>query len=444
MYFKWANHPMLIKKPYTSANSGQVGLMFGLLALPMLALAGLSFDAQRGVSAKNHARNALDYAGLAAAKMLENTDNENNTIKAVATDFFKADIAAISSDITCTDPLITINNTLGRVDLATNCEIPTTIGGLLRQDKLTVAATSSVHANITKLDVALMLDVSGSMSGAKLDALKSASKDAIDQLVTEGSGDRVRVSLVPYADAVNAGDFGETSKGNRTGNNGNGLGNGGPDGNNSGPGNGQGNAFGHNRQRGQAFEHAEQSCVSERTGSKAYKSGKPEVGAWVGDDASTCPSVGIAPISNDAEGLKSTIDQLTADGATAGHLGVAWSWYTIAPEWDDIWPTESEPREFGEPNTVKAVILMTDGGFNKNYDAGQGDSDAQARRLCNEMKADGVIVYSVAFQAPAAGEAVLRACASSDEHYFDATDAESLSAAYGSIASRLSQLRVAG
>ena len=45
------------------------------------------------------------------------------------------------------------------------------------------------RAAITKLDVAMMLDVSGSMKGDKLRDLKDAASDAIDMLVNDRTGD---------------------------------------------------------------------------------------------------------------------------------------------------------------------------------------------------------------------------------------------------------------
>ena len=58
------------------------------------------------------------------------------------------------------------------------------------------------------------------------------------------------------------------------------------------------------------------------------------------------------------------------------------------------------------------------------------------------MKADGVLIFSVAFQAPSAGEAILQTCASSPDKYFDASSKAQLREAYKSIASSLSDLRL--
>ena len=60
------------------------------------------------------------------------------------------------------------------------------------------------------------------------------------------------------------------------------------------------------------------------------------------------------------------------------------------------------------------------------------------------MKSNNVVIYSVAFQAPAAAEATLRACASDDGGYFNADNGEALREAFRDIAIRLLNLRISG
>jgi hypothetical protein len=86
---------------------------------------------------------------------------------------------------------------------------------------------------------------------------------------------------------------------------------------------------------------------------------------------------------------------------------------------------------------------MTDGAFNTEYLAGQGSSYQQAEDMCDAMKASGVVVYSVAFQAPASGQAALQDCATSPSgHYFNASSGAQLQDAYREIASQLAGLHL--
>ena len=144
-------------------------------------------------------------------------------------------------------------------------------------------------------------------------------------------------------------------------------------------------------------------CVSERTGVNSYTDVAPDH-----TDATTlfpaikdsgyCPSsrAQIVPLTNDQDVLNAAIDNLPASGSTAGHLGVAWAWYLISPKWAAIFP-DNEPAEY-QGNTKKVVILMSDGDFNQKY--GGPNAYAQTEALCDNMKAEGIEIYTVGFKLP--------------------------------------------
>ncbi len=67
--------------------------------------------------------------------------------------------------------------------------------------------------------------------------------------------------------------------------------------------------------------------------------------------------------------------------------------------------------------------------------------DARTKAICDAAKAKGVIVYTIGFEAPSRGRAVLRDCASSDSHYFDVQGLE-IRAAFAAIASSIRKLRL--
>src|SRR3546814_14572183 len=61
-------------------------------------------------------------------------------------------------------------------------------------------------------------------------------------------------------------------------------------------------------------------------------------------------------------------------GSTAGHIGVAWGWYLVSPNFGYLWPFESQPMEYNQihlgQKVMKVVIIMTDGDFNTIYHDG--------------------------------------------------------------------------
>ena len=93
-------------------------------------------------------------------------------------------------------------------------------------------------------------------------------------------------------------------------------------------------------------------------------------------------------------------------GATAGHLGTAWAWYLLSPNWASLFDKDNQPaayddlkRTIGKAKTPllrKIAVLMTDGEYNTQYSS--TDSNTQARAICDEMKKTGIEVFTVGFE----------------------------------------------
>jgi len=179
-----------------------------------------------------------------------------------------------------------------------------------------------------------------------------------------------------------------------------------------------------------------------------------------------CTSSLIAPLSPNRTTLHTAVDNMTAGGSTGGHIGVAWGWYLLSPNFGYLWPGQGQAAAYTAPNTVKVAVIMTDGEYNSSYcngvisqdstsgsgsssdhincNAPNGNTYTQAQALCTAMKASKIIIYTVGFQvvsAPAA-TALINNCATDAQHVYIATTGGDLKAAFHAIAVGISQLRL--
>lgn len=210
-------------------------------------------------------------------------------------------------------------------------------------------------------------------------------------------------------------------------------------------------------------------CATERTGLAAYTDVAPS-GAPVGrnypSSNNPCPDSTLTPLSTDKTMLKAQIDSYNDGGSTAGQIGLAWGWYAVAPDFGYLWPAASRPAAYGTPELLKVVVLMTDGDFNTSYcngviaqnagagsggtsdkincDATNGDAYDQASRLCANMKAKGVIIYTVGFDVRAASLAaeLMSDCATDAEHFYLPSSGEALKDAFAAIGRDIAKLRL--
>ncbi len=85
----------------------------------------------------------------------------------------------------------------------------------------------------------------------------------------------------------------------------------------------------------------------------------------------------------------------------------------------------------------KYIVFMTDGD-NNNDSSGGRSYDTLTKTTCDNTKSKGIEIYTIAFMAPAGGQALLDYCASDDSHYFQAEKMEDLLAAFKAIGAQAS------
>ncbi len=392
-----------ILRRFNRNEDGTVAVIFGLMFMVLVLMTGLAVDQGRLYDSNSRLASAADAAALAAGRAMLDGRLTDADVIAIGRAYFEENAGRTENMANVNGVQIVPNRQAGTVTVQVDADVPVTIMKVAGYETVDMTLRSATAFDQRDIELGLALDVTGSMGGSKIADLKAASKDLIDILMPDTARtNKVRIGLAPYAASVNAGGYARTVTNNIS-----------------------------------------TSCVHERSGPQAFTDARPGTGAWIGyTTGMSCPSARIEPITEDKARLKSRIDSYNASGMTAGHLGTAWAWYLVSPEWSSIWPAASRPVDYDDPDTIKAIVLMTDGEFNRHYVSANGNSSAQARSLCGEMKDKGVIVYSVAFQSPATAEALLRDCASSDETYFNARDGDELRGAFQAIALKLNNLRL--
>lgn len=393
-------------KSFTQDREGTVAIIFGLMFLAFAMVAGMAIDYGRVTHMKTRLVAAADAASLAAGNALLDGRLNDTDIEALALQYFNANMAEGGGQFgTHTPPAITVNRPTGEVTIDVTATVPMSITKIAGFTQVTLPVNSATRFDQRDIELGIALDVTGSMRGQKLTDLKAAAKDLVDILLPDsGQANKVRIGLAPYSASINAGTYANTVTGQS------GLGN---------------------------------TCVYERAGANRFTDAAPVGIDRLGAAAGTyCPSATIQPMTDDKASLKTQIDGYSAAGSTAGHLGAAWAWYLVSPVWDAIWPTASKPAAYGDGSTIKAVILMTDGVFNTRYETGNGNSATQARSVCTDMKASGVAVYSIAFQAPSSAQTLLQDCATGSQYYFSASNGTELRQAFQKIAQKLNNLRL--
>lgn len=201
-----------------SDRGGNVVMIFALVmpALIMITLGGI--DLNRITTVKARVQDALDAAALAAARSSYTDADDLRTVAMVA---LRANLRGASVE-PFSDADLKIELTANQVVVADlKVQVKTLVAnivlppyGKLMDDTLPVNVHSEVNRSSKDIEVALVLDITGSMAGSRLTSLK----DAARQLATIVVQDRQspyysRMAVIPYSTGVNLGDMASDARG---------------------------------------------------------------------------------------------------------------------------------------------------------------------------------------------------------------------------------------
>lgn len=454
-------------------SAGNVMITFALAMVPILLSAGMAVDYTRISRDISDIQNAMDSATLAAAGEIE--DKTDAQLKTLIDDFLKVNLEPrLYNQIANQRP--TIDRTNLAVKLDVTAESPTTFLKITNRNTIDYDLIASTKTDVRNAEVILALDTTYSMSQEnRMTDLKYSANKFVDELMKHNrSTTKVKIGIVPFARYVNVGlgnrnqpwmsvpadrtevqprrcttrttgqtCIGVTTCTNRTGYN-----------------------------DGVPYTYRSCSCSRYSAGTTTTSCYTPTytytwhgcVGSrpypynlkapydsrkFTGLQNVTCANP-LLPLSDNKATVKNQIQALNPSGDTYIPAGLMWGMRLV---------TSSQPftqavtfAEAQRKNTKKVVILMTDGENTRSKDGSNpthnGSDTNQTNRwtteACNEIKSKNIELYTLTFgrSVPAATKSLIKQCATSDEHYFDATTGTDLTTAFDKIAANLTRLRL--
>lgn len=460
---------------------GNVAILFGLSVIPLAAAAGLAVDAVLAYTVEDELQRALDAAGLAAGRTAL-----PEHIEADARAYFESNLAsgaALAASSTAFS--VEVSPDGFQLTLTATAHMPTAFMRVFGMDDVTLTASTVINRQVRQMELALVLDNTGSMLGSPFTAMQSAAKELVEIVYGDHETHaNLYVAVVPFVAVVNVG-----------------------------PAHTAWLAAGDPAIAGTAYKpSAWKGCVMARTTGKGdnqdydQTDDPPAVRAFQGylyPDASDNdwgaprsppvreqltayndgygPNLGcgppILPLTASRTAVLAALDGMGPwhRGGTAGNEGVAWGWRVLSPRWRGLWggaTPGSRPLDYDVADNDKVVVMLTDGN-NNVYDhppagprgsdhtsmgrladfmhsssatAAQGKTEWDNRMLnvCGRMKARGVIVYTITFgSTPSSSTKTLyRTCATKPAFYFHSPTNGELRNIFRTIGMQLSNLRI--
>ncbi len=329
-----------------------------ILFLLMIMMGGIAVDAMRYEQRRTALQSTLDRSTLAAASMTQDLDPES-----VVRDYFeKAGLTPYLTKITVTEGLNFRN-----VKAQAKADADPMFLGLLGITDFQAKAVSAAEQRINNVEIMLILDVSASMnSNSRITNLKTAAKEFVSTLLSNDGEHKISIGIVPFNGQVNLG--------NTVG--------------------GYFNLTYPNDSPGivcvdlpaSAYDNyaiattdelpmtADADTFSTNTSPTDTYRWCPSASSYVGNPAGTGGNIVRLP-DQSVGTLQGYIDGLSAMGATSINAGMKWGMTLLDPSMQAMYTTErtagripatmtGRPFGYGEDDTMKVVVLMTDG---ENY-----------------------------------------------------------------------------
>lgn len=183
-------------KRFREDQDGSATVMTLFLLVGMLMMGGFAIDIMRYEQTRTQLQNTLDRCTLMAATIEQRLDPESVVTDCVT----KSGLASALGKITVVD-----GDNERDVKVQGRAESKPFFMHMIGIDNFDAKAVSAASQGITNVEIALVLDVSGSMGGSKLADLKTAATEFVDTMIASDPNHRISFVIVPYNAQVNLG-----------------------------------------------------------------------------------------------------------------------------------------------------------------------------------------------------------------------------------------------
>ncbi len=404
---------------------GNIAIIFGFAAVPLMLGAGIAVDYARGVTAKNVMQSAADAAALSAASM---TDASQADRIAMAQSVFDANFKTFKG-VNAGNLNVTFPGDGVRVTY--DASVDTVLMKLAGIQNIPLHTETEVSLpSARKAEIALVLDYSGSMDRylngeKKYITMKNAAKRLVSEIADSPAASDIKIGLVPFSHHVYTTLPGEYVIGGTKGTSWTGC----------------------TYDRKAPHNVTDTTPISSNDNTKWGNIKSKWKFDQYGCNGYVNNSLYVQPLTTNTDSIQQQLDDMTPYEWTNVALGMSYGWHLLSPN-----APFDQGADYNDGETLKAIVLLTDGAqtalsWGTNGKQTKENGEKNLKTTCESIKAintdpdnPNFIIITVAFDLDDAGTVNrLRNCATDDEHFYEAEDNSQLSSAFDAITKQISK-----